>query len=202
MPDGQIRISHEFVSERMGAISFGQEQATLIKTTFPRAVSVGGVEGWGDPAGSAGSSIDEKKTPISVVAGCGVPMVAAPTNDFTIRKDAVITCFGTLTMTGEPEVVIHPRCTTLIKACAGAYCLARKQVAGDEQYREVPDKNRWSHVAEAMQYLLVGLGRDHRVLDGGQDTPERVQSVHTKRSVGSGEDGPRAVSVQVIRSRR
>lgn len=199
MPDGQIRISHEFVSQRLGALSFGEEQARILKTTFPNAKDI---QGWGDPAGMAGSSVDEQKTPISVVQGCGVPVEAAPTNDFTIRRDAVYNCLKTLTMTGEPEILIHPRCKTLIKALAGAYCLKRKQVSGDEQFREVPDKNPFSHVAEAMQYLVCGLGRDHRVLDGGQDAPERVQSVHTRRSVGHEEDGPRAVSVQVIRSRR
>lgn len=194
MPDGQIRISHEFVSQRMGALTFGNEAATLARKLFPGSV----LEGWGDPAGVAASSTDEK-TPISVVNSCGLPTVAAPTNDFTLRRDAVTDAFGTLTMTGEPSVVIHPRCTTLIKACAGAYCLKRKKVAGDEQYHDKPDKNAWSHAAEAMQYLFVGLGRDHRVLDGGRDAPERVLVVH--RSLGSAEDGPRG-GITIKRSLR
>jgi hypothetical protein len=170
----------------------------MAKRLFPRAV----LEGWGDPAGLQASSIDEKKTPISVVQGCGVPIVAAPTNDPVLRQDAVRDLQGTLTMTGEPSIIIHPRCKTLIKAHAGAYCLKRKQVTGDESFHEKPDKNPYSHVAEALQYLLVGLGKDRRVLDGGHDEPERVQSVQVRRSVGSGEDGPRPVSVSVIRSRR
>jgi hypothetical protein len=198
MPNGQIRVSHEIVSQRMGALGFGQEVSEFLKKTFPRAT----VEGWGDPAGMAGSSIDEKKTPISVVQGCGVPVTAAPTNDRTLREDAVRDLQGSLTMDGEPALVIHPRCVTLIKAHAGAYCLKRKQVSGDEQFRDEPDKNMWSHIAEGLQYLLCGLGKDRRVLDGGQDHPERVQSVQVRRSVGSGEDGPRPVSVSVIRSRR
>lgn len=196
MPDGQVRISHEIVTERMGAINFGTEQAEFLKKTFPRAA----VEGWGDPAGLQGSSIDEQKTPISVIQGCGVPITAAPTNDPVLRQDAVRDAMATLTITGEPELVIHPRCKTLIKAHSGGYCLKRKQVSGDEQFRDVPDKDRYSHVAEALQYLLVGLGRDRRVLDGGHETPERVQSVHTRRSVGREEDGPRPATVQVIRS--
>lgn len=190
MPDGQIRISHEFVSQRMGALSFGKEQAEIIKKTFPGAT----VEGWGDPAGLAGSSIDEKKTPISVVQGCGVPIVAAPTNDWVLRRDAFSTCLGTLTMTSEPELLIHPRCKTLIKACAGAYCLKRKQVSGDAQYHDVPDKNEYSHVAEAAQYLLVGLGKDARVLDGGRDRADEVQSPTVYPALQgrhSAEDGPR-----------
>jgi hypothetical protein len=201
MPDGQIRISHEFVSERMGALNFGTEAAKLAKREFPGAR----LEGWGDPAGMAASPTDEEKTPISVVNGCGLPTSPAPTNEWTIRRDAFGLCLGTLTMTGEPEILIHPRCKTLIKACAGAYCLKRKKVTGDEQFHDHPDKNEWSHVAEAAQYLVVGLGRDRRVLDGGVDDPERVQSVRIHRSTerGAAEDGPRVtVSIRRSTSRR
>jgi hypothetical protein len=195
MPDGQIRVSHEFVSQRMGAINFGKEAAKLAKISFPSAR----LEGWGDPAGMAASSTDEQ-TPINVVNGCGLPTVAAPTNDWTIRRDSVGLCLGTMTMGGEPELVIHPRCKTLIKAMSGAYCLKRKQVSGDEQFHEKPDKNEWSHVAEALQYLVVGMGRDRRVLDGGHDEPERVHFT-VRRSLGSAsEDRPRT-TITVRRSR-
>lgn len=181
MPDGQIRISHEFVATRMGAFNFGREMAILAKKEFGQA----SIQGWGDPAGMAGSSTDEEKTPISVVCGCGIPTVAAPTNEFTIRTDAVRLCLAMSTMSGEPEIIIHPRCKMLIKALSGGYCLRRKQVAGDEQFRDQPDKeNPYSHVAEAMQYLVVGLGRDARVMDGGQEKPNRVQ-LTVRRSLGS-----------------
>lgn len=191
-PDGQIQVVREFVSTRMGALNFGKEQARICKTEFPPGTRF---EGWGDPAGMAASPTDEEKTPISVVAGCGVPMAPAPTNGFTLRRDAVGDCLTTLTMTGEPGIIIHPRCKTLIKAMVGAYCLKRKQVSGDEQFRDVPDKNPYSHVAEALQYLVVGLGRDQRVLDGGREAPIEVESrvvVHRAlKGRFAAEDGPR-----------
>lgn len=199
MPDGQIRISHEFVATRMGAFNFGTEAAKLAKQAFP---SNARLEGWGDPAGMAGSSTDEDKTPISVVNGCGLPTSPAPTNEWTLRRDGVSICLGTLTMAGEPEVIVHPRCKMLVKALSGGYCLKRKKVAGDEQYQDHPDKeNPFSHVAEAMQYLVVGLGRDRRVLDGGKDEPDGIQSPVVRRSTGrdAAEDGPR-VSVSIRRS--
>lgn len=197
MPDGQIRVSHEFVSQRMGAFNFGKEQAQLLRKEFPNAA----VEGWGDPAGNAASPTDEEKTPISVVCGHGVPIVAAPTNEWTIRRDAFSLCLGTLTMTGEPELIVHPRCTWLVKALAGGYCLKRKAVSGEE-YRDHPDKeNPFSHVAEAGQYLVVGLGRDRRVLDGGQETSGGV-GFKVRRSLGStAEDGPR-IGLTIRRSLR
>ena len=64
----------------------------------------------------------------------------------------------TLTMSGTPRVVLSPDCTQLRKALAGGYKLRRLQVSGEEKYVDKPDKNKYSHVAEAQQYLLVGAG--------------------------------------------
>jgi hypothetical protein len=41
---------------------------------------------------------------------------------------------------------------------AGGYCLKRVQISGAAKYRDMPDKNDYSHVAESLQYLLVGGG--------------------------------------------
>jgi len=54
--------------------------------------------------------------------------------------------------------MVHPRCVVLRKAMAGGYNYRRVQVTGEERFRDVPDKNSYSHVAEAIQYLLVGAG--------------------------------------------
>jgi hypothetical protein len=79
-------VIREFVSERMGAVNFGERAARICKTEFRRVKEF---EGWGDPAGMAHSPIDEQDTPIDVVASKGVPMVAAPTNNFILRREAV-----------------------------------------------------------------------------------------------------------------
>ena len=59
---------------------------------------------------------------------------------------------------GEPGLIIHPNCKMLRKAMSGGYNYRRLQVSGEERYRDVPDKNIYSHVAEAGQYMLVGAG--------------------------------------------
>ena len=41
---------------------------------------------------------------------------------------------------------------------AGEYAYKRVQVGGAAKFRDVPDKNGFSHVAESLQYLLVGGG--------------------------------------------
>ena len=59
---------------------------------------------------------------------------------------------------GAPGLIIDPACRMLRKAMAGAYCYRRLQVSGREQFRDMPDKGQYSHVAESLQYLLLGAG--------------------------------------------
>lgn len=189
MPDGQIRVWDEFVSEHMGATNFGNEVAKDCRTKYPKGTRF---EGWGDPSGTTDSSTDER-TPIDVVNaafGLGQTVIsAAPTNEFALRRDAVGTAMQTLTMRGEPSLIIHPRCKKLRKACAGAYQFARLQVAGDDRFRDEPLKNEYSHIAEALQYLMVGKGWDRRVLDGGQERNHGLPFA-VKRSLPGREDRP------------
>ena len=59
---------------------------------------------------------------------------------------------------GEPGFQVHPRCTVLRKALGGAYCYRRLDVRGEERFRDVPDKNEFSHVSDALQYGMDALG--------------------------------------------
>lgn len=180
--DGQYQVIREFVSERLGAVHFGEEQAKISKKEFK---SVTEFEGWGDPSGMASSPIDEKDTPIDIINAQGVPMTAAPTNDPVLRREAVAGLLTRLTMMGRPALVISPACVTLRKGMAGGYCYRRLQIAGDERFEEKPVKNMYSHVCEALQYAMVGAGEDRRALDGGQNRRVSV-NVRVHRSVGPG----------------
>jgi hypothetical protein len=41
---------------------------------------------------------------------------------------------------------------------AGGYKYRLMQISGEERYAELPEKNIYSHVAEALQYALCGAG--------------------------------------------
>lgn len=207
--DGQWQIIREFLCENeetMGAIRFGEEQALICKRDY-KTVKV--IRGWGDPAGMAQSQTDEK-TPISCVNAAGMPMVAAPTNDFTLRREAVAGLLTRLTILGRPAIVISSACKTLRKAMAGGYHYRRLKVAGDEKFEDKPDKNMYSHVAEALQYLAVGEGEDRRALDGGKARkPQRVEVIRSSgviqaprgyRYDGEDEDDLPRGPVRIIRS--
>ena len=51
----------------------------------------------------------------------------------------------------------------LRKALAGGYCLKRVQVSGD-RYRDKPDKDMHSHVAESQQYAFIEMGENPKAI--------------------------------------
>jgi hypothetical protein len=78
---------------------------------------------------------------------------------------------------GESGMIIDPKCKNLIRGFMGGYHYRRMQVSG-ERYDERPNKNRFSHVHDAFQYLLLGAG-EGRALTIGQ---KQSKPVVAKRS--------------------
>jgi hypothetical protein len=165
--DGQVVTFDEIVSEDMGAARFFEDAARYIKRTYPGHP----LRGTGDPAGEGRSQVDER-TPFDVANAAGIPLSPARTNDFTRRRDAVGRAHTRLTLLGRPALVLTTRCRTLRKAKNGGYCLKRVATAGNaEKFRDVPDKNSFSHIAEAEQYMMIGEGEDFAAIEGA--TPNR-----------------------------
>jgi len=160
--DGQVQILYEYVTEDMGAVRFAENLGVKLRSSDARMHPM---RAWGDPAGMQRSQVDER-SPFDVFHAAGIPIEPAPTNDWLIRRETVGNLLTRLTMRGRPSLVIHPRCATLIKAMAGGYCLRRLQVSGSDKFADYPDKGRFSHIAEALQYFCVGEGLDKEVLDG------------------------------------
>jgi len=84
-------------------------------------------------------------------------------------------------MRGRPALVVHPNAKTLVKALTGGYCFKRVQVTGEERFQDQPVKNKFSHVAEALGYLMVGEGRAEEVLGAKR----MVEPPKVKRSFSS-----------------
>jgi len=59
--------------------------------------------------------------------------------------------------------MIDQRCKETIKGFEGGYQYRRIQVSG-ERYDDKPDKNRFSHIHDALQYLMLGAGEGREVL--------------------------------------
>jgi hypothetical protein len=161
---GQWQLIDEIVTDDMGAVRFAEQLGQKIREQYPKAR----IHAYGDPAGEQRSQVDER-TPFQILRSAGIPAVPAPTNDFTLRREAVAKALNTLTMQAEPRLVLSPKCKDLRKALAGGYKYKRVQVSGDERYQDKPDKNRYSHVAEALQYLMVGAGESRGLIRPATD---------------------------------
>ena len=57
----------------------------------------------------------------------------------------------------------------LIKGFTGGYHYRRLQVSG-ERYDEKPNKNRFSHIHDALQYLLLGAGEGRTLTMGNKSS--------------------------------
>lgn len=151
--DGRWQIIHELVCFDMGIVRFTELLKKEISSRFPNH----DFEFFGDPAGDYRSQTDEA-TPFIVQRNMGIPVVPAHTNDFVIRREAVASVLNRM-VDGKPGFLISPHCTWLRKALAGRYRYRRLQVSGsDAKYNDKPEKNEFSHIADGVQYLMLGGG--------------------------------------------
>lgn len=158
--DGQLQVIDEMCADDLGSVRFFEDVARYIKTTYPDRQ----IKGTGDPGGDIRSQVDER-TPYDVAAAQGIPLVPAHTNDPERRREAVAGPLRRLTYLGRPGLVVSTKARVLRKAMNGGYCLKRVAAAGEDRFRDTPDKNKYSHPAEGLQYLCLGDGEDAAALE-------------------------------------
>jgi hypothetical protein len=168
-PGGRWLWLGELVAEDMGMTRFARELHRVLAERWP------GLEVLvhGDPAGGQRSQVDER-TPFDILRAGGVDARPAPSNDPLLRREAVALPL-TRMVDGGPGLLVDSRCRVLIKGMSGAYRYRRVELAGEERYRDEPDKNRYSHVCDAAQYLMIGAGEGGAVL-GRSDGPRPARA--------------------------
>lgn len=154
---GRWIVLRELVAFDMGASKFADLLRIDSQQHFPGAT----FQFWGDPAGDYRAQTDET-TPFQVLRTAGIKARAAPTNDPSLRIDAVDSALTRLVDT-KPAFLLDPRCTYLKRGFNGGYQYRRLQMSG-ERYEERPDKNIYSHVHDALQYALCGGGESRKLL--------------------------------------
>jgi len=150
---GRWRVIDELVCEDMGALRFTEMLGQRMRERY-EGVPVGGI--FGDPSGDNRAQTDET-TPFQILRAGNIMARPAPSNDFVLRREAVAKPLGRL-IDGEPGLVVDPGCRMIRKGMGGGYAYRRIQVSGQERFRDVPDKNAFSHPCEALQYLMLGAG--------------------------------------------
>ena len=162
---GRWIVFDELVAEDMGIVRFSEIMKQHMAQYLPREFII-----YGDPAGDQRVQTDES-TPFQILRGRGLNARPAPSNDVALRLEAVTAVLNRMT-DGESGILIDPKCTNLIKGFDGGYHYKRMQVSG-ERYDDRPNKNRFSHIHDAFQYLLLGAG-EGRALTIGQKQSKPV----------------------------
>lgn len=161
-PMGRWNILSEIVSERMGAEALAEQIKAHLGEKYPNMPPNGLISIIGDPAGDQGAQTDER-TVFQALASKGVVAMPASTNDFMIRREAVAQAC-TRFIDGRAGLLVSENCPKLRKALSGGYQFRKLLIASQDRYETKPSKNMHSHVAEALQYLLVGGGEGKLVI--------------------------------------
>ena len=149
-PRGQLIVLAELFAKDMGIRQFARD---VVKPFLAMNFHGYSFQAAGDPAGMARSDTDEK-TCFMELAEEGIACVPAPTNTFVGRREAVAK-YLTRLVDGQPAFLLDPSCDMLRRGFNGRYQYRRLQVVGEERYKDVPDKNDFSHLQDALQYAAL-----------------------------------------------
>ena len=158
---GRWLLQSEIVAIDMGIVRFAELLRQEIATRFS-GLDVNII---GDPAGDFRAQTDES-TPFQILRGAGLRAIPAPSNSVDLRLESVSSQLTKMS-DGQPAFLIDRRCPTLIKGFQGGYCYRRMQVSG-ERYDDKPEKNMYSHIHDALQYLMLGAGEGRQLIAGQQ----------------------------------
>ena len=164
-------IQSEVVAFDMGIVRFAEVLRNEIATRFSQASDV---YIYGDPAGDFRAQTDES-TPFHILRGAGLRAFPAPSNSVDLRLESVAQQLNKM-VEGKPAFLIDRRCQQLIKGFEGGYAYKRMEVSG-ERYADKPDKNMYSHIHDALQYLLLGAGEGRALMSNQKPS----QVVHAKK---------------------
>lgn len=191
---GQLRVFEEIFAEDMPLNQFVRDMILPRLGKYPGAIYEHSAA---DPAGNKRSDTDESQS-LQMLNDAypgrelGLPFSTYPasTNALATRIGAVSFFINNNVMKAHneptaPKFLIHPRCTMLVEGFNGRYEFER--VAGAEgRYKEVPRKNKWSHLNDALQYLCLGILATTDIQgsepDEFEDSPSRLLGGVNKRT--------------------
>lgn len=181
---GRYLVIDEMVTSDVGAKPFAQAIKKFAAQRFP-GYAISGA--WGDPIGNKRQAAhDDALSTFQIMKANGVPFHPAPgNNELVIRREAVANCLTRL-VDGKPGLIINRRCTKLRAGMAGKYFFKRVAMYG-EIFADRPDKGEHSHVCEALQYALLGLGEGREITQNKAERQRRPNVVsgtkHSHRNI-------------------
>lgn len=146
---GRLLVLEEIIAEDVGLevqLQRGIKPVLMSERYMGRSIIV-----VGDPAGRQRSTLYEE-TSFDLIKRYGLRAYPAPTNDIVKRVGAVEAWLLGQRDGGPALVIDRERCPTLIRALSGGYKYARMK---NGMRKPTPDKNEYSHIADALQYACV-----------------------------------------------
>jgi hypothetical protein len=155
---GQVdHMGRLLIHEEVSAINIGLEKQVneklkprLFSNKFigSRAIVVG------DPSGVAKGTVAEESC-FDALRRLGLAAYPAPTNDIDARLRAVETLLGRAVNAGPALCINRSGCPWLVRAMSGGYRFSRRKEGGLRAIPEKFDKEGFSHVADALQYISL-----------------------------------------------
>ena len=143
-PRGRVLILNEAVSSDMGVQRFVR---TILKPMIYEHYTGAPVLVVTDPAGVQRAQTDERSA-VDIIKAEGLKVMPAKTNNVSARLSAVDD-YLMRQVDGDSAFLLDPRCSKLKAAMMGGYRFHPKN--GNIE------KNKHSHVAEALQYLMLHI---------------------------------------------
>ncbi len=144
---GRFLTYSDLTSDGMGTLRFVREKLKpLLANKFPGMP----VLVVGDPAGQQRAQTDERSV-FDILRQEGFRVIPARSNSVVARLSAVDALL-TRMADGKPAMLIDPGCRDLINALRGGY---RYKIKTSGEVDDKPEKNKYSHVADAFQYACL-----------------------------------------------
>ncbi len=176
-------ILDEICTYNMSIIEFGTMLNSYLNKKFPsiepRVPKYGknfyDIYIYGDPAGEIRQQTD-MQTLFQVLSSVGIRATAVKSNSPWLRRQPIKRLLTQL-QGGKPLIRICKRCVNLIKGFQGGFCYKESDLT-DGFYSGEPRvvKNKFSHVMEALEYMLLGGGEIDKLQGYGKDDYFKPQS--------------------------
>lgn len=155
LPDGQFRILKEFYLGHCGPTRFGDHVKTWLDQNVPANIKH---QAWADPTAFDGvDKLSGELSWVSIIQNVtGIMINPAPSNEPTIRQDAVRQAMTYMIDGTKPGLLIDPDCKLTRKGMASNYRYVKVQTDIGEGYAEKPKKDEWSNLQDCGQYLMLG----------------------------------------------
>ena len=151
-PHGQIRILEELCALDSGIRRFARDVLKPhVRTHYSDMI----IEYISDPAGNQRGQTDES-TCIEILGEEGISAEMAETNLFSRRREAVAKALTTM-IDGRPGLLVNVKAKLVRTGFAGGYRYRKMRMQTGDVYANEPEKNKWSHPADATQYAVMRL---------------------------------------------